>query len=563
MKRTLLFISTALFISIAIAVIAAGCSRISRNPDLLRADALTDTDPHAALRLLDSLPYDGLSEADRHFHDLVSVKATDKAYITHTSDSLILDAAAYFKGTDRQPEALYYAGRVYSDLGDYPTALRYFQDALEQLPEDNLMLKSNLTSQTGQLLYKMRLYDQAIPYIQKTISINKTLNDSANLPFNNQLLGRTYLQINQHGNALKYLTKALSLSKNAQDSALMKAHIADIYNRIGQTDSALKYIRTTPLSAHSLDRNYIYAIAAKVYLQANNPDSAKKYADKLIGEPTYSNATTGYLTLLNPKLSHLINPDSINSFLNKYVTLSERKYDLQNSQSVIVQNALYNYSIHEREAQRKSELSKRLQSWLVIVIIVILFLSVVILCLKHKNAKTIIRLQASLRELDRLVATKNDVSTKIEVNTDQAEIGIDGLQQQISDRLSLIESNPDNLPALKESVVLSRPYKELTELVEQKASLPASNPLYGELWDVIDHAYPKFRITLQRFSGGSLKKADLDLALLIKLEITPLQCSNLFCKSPGAITYRRKQLLSKIAPGQKSVDRLDYVIRAI
>lgn len=177
------------------------------------------------------------------------------------------------------------------------------------------MLKSNLTSQSGQLLYNMRLYDQAIPYIQETITINEILNDSANLPLNNQLLGRTYSQINQHGNALKYLTKALSLSKNAQDSALMKTHIADTYNRIGQTDSALKYIRTAPLSAHSLDRNYIYAIAAMVYLQGNNPDSAKKYAEKLISEPTYSNATTGYLTLLSPKLRHLINPDSINSYL--------------------------------------------------------------------------------------------------------------------------------------------------------------------------------------------------------------------------------------------------------
>ena len=40
---------------------SAGCSRISRNPDLLRADALTATDPRAALRLLDSLPSAGLS----------------------------------------------------------------------------------------------------------------------------------------------------------------------------------------------------------------------------------------------------------------------------------------------------------------------------------------------------------------------------------------------------------------------------------------------------------------------------------------------------------------------
>lgn len=229
---------------------------------------------------------------------------------------------------------------------------------------------------------------------------------------------------------------------------------------------------------------------------------------------------------------------------------------------MIVQNALYNYSIHEREAQQKTELSERLQSWLKVVIIVILLLSVIILYLKHKNAKTVIRLQTTLIEYDRLAAAKNNVS-KETVITDKTETGIDGLRQQISERLSLIEARLEELLALKESVILSHPYKELTELVEQKSPLPASSPLYEEMWEVMDNAYPEFRPTLQRLSGGTLKKDDLDLALLIKLDVTPFQCSNLFCKSPGAITYRRKQLLSKIAPGQTAVERLDSVIRAI
>lgn len=48
----------------------------------------------------------------------------------HTSDSLILDVIDYYSSNDDRnlyPEVLYYGGRVYSDLGDYPTSLSYFR----------------------------------------------------------------------------------------------------------------------------------------------------------------------------------------------------------------------------------------------------------------------------------------------------------------------------------------------------------------------------------------------------------------------------------------------------
>ena len=63
--------------------------------------------------------------------------AADKAYMRHTSDTLIRQVVAYYEdGADPWllPEAYYYAGRVYSDLGDAPQALDYFERAAEALP---------------------------------------------------------------------------------------------------------------------------------------------------------------------------------------------------------------------------------------------------------------------------------------------------------------------------------------------------------------------------------------------------------------------------------------------
>ena len=60
-----------------------------------------------------------------------------------STDSLIRTVLEYYEkhpGSEQYPEALYYGGRVYSDLGDSPTALRYFQHALDALSgETNLL----------------------------------------------------------------------------------------------------------------------------------------------------------------------------------------------------------------------------------------------------------------------------------------------------------------------------------------------------------------------------------------------------------------------------------------
>lgn len=78
--------------------------------------------PDSALRLLggwaDSVPT--VPERVRMYYRLLTVKAADKAYVTHMSDSIIRPVLDYYEQEgDRRllPEAYYYAGRVYRDLG--------------------------------------------------------------------------------------------------------------------------------------------------------------------------------------------------------------------------------------------------------------------------------------------------------------------------------------------------------------------------------------------------------------------------------------------------------------
>lgn len=205
------------FFLLLFTMILVGCSD-SHDPRLERINAMTITDTRGALVALDSIDSSTLGEADRHFRDLLSVKAADKEYVRHTSDSIILDVIDYYRNASYDTlcaEAFYYGGRVYSDMGDYPTAMRYFQNALDLLPKNTPQqsLRSCVLSQTGRLLSQLRLNEQAIPYLREAISIESNTNDSVGLMWDYELLGSVYLR-------LKDYAKARELYNQARDEFL-------------------------------------------------------------------------------------------------------------------------------------------------------------------------------------------------------------------------------------------------------------------------------------------------------------------------------------------------------
>jgi hypothetical protein len=95
-------------------------------PHALRvADSLICVKPDSAVTLLSQLK-DTLSmfnKSTQMYYRLLCIKADDKAYIPHTSDSLILALIDYYDVPGRRThltEVYYYAGRVYRDLQDAP-----------------------------------------------------------------------------------------------------------------------------------------------------------------------------------------------------------------------------------------------------------------------------------------------------------------------------------------------------------------------------------------------------------------------------------------------------------
>ena len=247
------------FIIIVLCVILLGCE--TRQHDV-RLDAVADVagqDPLGALRSLDSIDYVALSESDRHFYDFLNIKAKDKAYIRHTSDSLILDVINWY-GNHRKgnlyPETLYYGGRVYSDIGDYPTALRYFHMALDKLPEntDNLQLRATVLSQTGRLLNLLRLYKEAEPYLEKSIEISRLIGDSIGVTNDLLLYGTVQLRAGHYDEAEGSFQNVFTKRTKLPNTLLLRSrmYLAAVKHYKGENDTALYLIRHVREAIESL-----------------------------------------------------------------------------------------------------------------------------------------------------------------------------------------------------------------------------------------------------------------------------------------------------------------------
>ena len=114
---------------------ACGESKHVQFQQLQHIDSIAELNADSAIVMLNAINRDSLWGNDNKFYfDLLKIRANDKAYIAHTSDSEILSVINYFENHDFYnllPVAFYYGGRVYSDLGDAPQTLEYFQKALD------------------------------------------------------------------------------------------------------------------------------------------------------------------------------------------------------------------------------------------------------------------------------------------------------------------------------------------------------------------------------------------------------------------------------------------------
>ena len=132
-----------------------------------QAVCLIDSLPDSALVYLEAYAENISQEPEetQMYYHLLRIKANDKLYITHTSDSLINRIVEFYKAHDdkeRLTEAYYYQGSVYRDLHNAPQAVECFRAAAEtglSCPDKRVM--SKIYGQIAALFAYQGLYKES------------------------------------------------------------------------------------------------------------------------------------------------------------------------------------------------------------------------------------------------------------------------------------------------------------------------------------------------------------------------------------------------------------------
>ena len=546
------------------------CNNHSANWETLnQIESYIESNPDSALNLLNDINCDTLSEDDKMYHHFLTVKAMDKAYIVHQSDSLISLAYDYFQAhnTERLPEVVYYCGRVNNDLGDYPTALNFYQNALDMLPADteNQKLRGAVLCQTGNLLNTLRLYEQAIPYIQESIITDSILSDSTNLMYDLQLLGAINLHAKKYTEAesLFKQAKPIAINHKPADMARIDVYLAaaKLYN--DEIDSALTIIRPTIKKLHDIDKNFGLAYATHIYLKSGILDTAFLYASEIVKNNNSNNKATGYQTLLSPKLRDFISQDSLHYIVTEYRWLLENSLNKNESQAALIQNSYYNYQKHERERIKAENRNKELQMWIIGGLILICALAVVILLLKYRNKSQRLQLQEAINNIATLrQILSNPNQDKVLNKQLPSETDIDTLRARLREELLLIIENQQSIDVPK-SIEESDVFRILNQYIKEGKIITNEDSLWNDIENAVLKCSPDFKYRLQLLVGGVLKPSDMHLALLIKCGIRPTDIAILVGRAKATIAYRRESLGMKVFDRKIDIATIDKIIHSL
>ena len=323
----------------------------------------------------------------------------------------------------------------------------------------------------------------------------------------------------------------------------------------------------------SIVRNSALARAAEIYYSAGIMDTAYLYAKELVNSEDYSNKASGYMLLFTPGLRRYMTPDTVDRYLEEYLSLLESYYNDNENQLAISQRSLYNYSLHERGRLKAESSNVSLRQWIVGISMLALCLALLVLFLRKRNAITRLELRLALANVNRLrqsLAGAERALPAPENNPPELAAGYEPAQESVSelrkilrDRLYDIYNRDPKSQAVDPRIAESSAYGRLQEFIAEGKELKSDDPLWQDLEDLVLRISPDFKKNLQLLVGGQLMSYDLHASLLIKCGIPFTQMTVLLNRSKGAIVSRRESLCFRVFDRKMGTKVIDGIIRLL
>lgn len=556
-------------------------------PQVLQlADSLANTCPDSAIVLLEQFKNSASQESKetQMYYQLLTIKAKDKAYITHTSDSLILEVLHYYeKRKDKKhlPEAYYYAGRIYRDLGDAPQALDYFFKAIDAFSDYNRnnKLMSRIYSQIGTLYLYQEVYDKAPDVFDKAYKCNILARDSIGMTYNLRDIGRAFSTQQQIDSAIHYYKKANLLAEKIQNKHLkciVNNELSGYYSKLGMYQEAYQTMQIASSLVKPQNRPAQYTVSARYYYHIGQLDSAAYYYSKLLLVNNCLYKQGGYQGLANIARYKGEYKKAL-SYFDKYIVYSDSVQDITQSEVIRKIHALYNYQYKEKENNRLQHLANNYQIWNIIFISFFISLTLIfaVYWQYHKRKKQ--EELAQQRRIKRMQEEQYNQSLacieenrrqikKLEQSLQSAEIIKSSLNQDLLNlQKKLIEKSNEQIIAKQEfreqgiSILKKSPIYH--KFLEAEQGIKIKKEDWQELTHSINEAYTDF--TLRLLDLYPMKTIEMQVCLLIKIGVPPTQIAYITSHTKQAITSIRKRLYKKVFNMDGSPEDWDIFINSM
>lgn len=565
------------------------CSNRPSPRALQVADSLTYCQPDSAVALLRQMKESILAEpeATQMRYNLLCIKAQDKAYITHTSDSLIQQVVRYYRKHKDQkhlPEALYFAGRVYRDLGDAPQALEYFQRAINHSTEDtDYKLLSNVYSQIGMIFLYQDIYDKAPEMFREAYRYSVLAKDSDGIVYRLRDIGRSFTTLKQADSAIYYYLKADEQAiriKHPHLRSVVNSELSGYYTELGKYEEAYKAMQIA-ISQKKEGRLPLYAITAQYYEHTNQLDSATYYYLKLLSTDNYIFRQGAYRGLYKIARSRGRTDETL-MYLDQYLAYTDSVQSMTQEETVRKINALYNYQLSQKENRKLRTQTFQERKLKVIFGIGFVFSILLFIAYReyHKRKEQAQKIQRQKLErikkeqyklsLAQIEKNQKDIEA-LELSLREAEAMHDQLlQDYLNAQKKLIEKNSEQIEAkqkvqdqaevkLKQSGIYRKFHSVQKEDVGEEKKIKISSSDWQELKKEIDETYNQFSQRLQELYP--VTDIELKVCLLPKIDISPKEIATVTIRSKQAISSIRKRLYKKLFNDDGNTDQLDSFIR--
>ena len=300
---------TAYFLLLLLLIGACGCrNRKTSYPPLIRqAEYWAEACPDSAIACLDSIDasLQELTEEERMYCHMLRIKAEDKLYIPHTSDSLINRIVRFYEqqGDDRRlAEALYYKAGVYRDCNEPSRAIRTYLSAAEVGCEHDT-LNGRIYGQLAALYAYQKAYHESMKALRQALVYNIKCDDYLGIAYSWRDIARIFDRQYSPDSAEVYYRKAYNLMKEkgfTRPAYGVLSEWADFSYAQGRHNTA-KAFAYKILGDHFDELAAL--VLAKYYWQKNNLDSALFYSVEALQTNDIYHRRTAYGILKEIALS--------------------------------------------------------------------------------------------------------------------------------------------------------------------------------------------------------------------------------------------------------------------